>query len=208
MKYLFIFILLIATFCVNAQEVDFLSGQRPGYSENASPLVTKTIQIETGYDYVANYNIFSTLARYAPFKRFEVRVVTAWQKNTTAFGVKYVILNKPNIPTLAILIDITDDFNYNHCRLSSSYNFTDNLSILVNYGRYEHFGFGTINLGYSINQHVFTYIESYIESDLSQYNCGLGYYINSDIALDASIGYISTNDLYFGIGGSFRFRHK
>lgn len=203
-----ILLVLISTVTVFAQEIDYISTQRPGYSENASPLVRKTIQIETGYDYFSEDGMFSTVARYAPFKNFETRISTGWEKNTTVVGVKYNILINDKLPTFAVLVDITENFNFNHVLLSSSYNFTDNIGLTVNYGRYLDYNIGTINLGYAISTKVFTYIESYFERDIVQGNLGVGYFITPDILVDGSIGIAEGGAHYYGVGTAFRFRHK
>jgi len=190
---------------------DAISTQRPGLTEGAPALNTKTIQIEGGYIGFDNSNIAPTVFRYAPFTGFETRVTTTWKDTQTFIGIKYTLPFKDFPVIFSINTDIQVNGNFGLARLAAYYDINNNVYLSANYGLYSSNSFALLQVGYALSHRFSSFVEfgySVLSVDVFQTNLGLSYRITPNIQIDGAAGYDANDNTYLEIGGAFRVIHK
>lgn len=154
----------------------------------------------------------------------------------SSFGIRHNLIEgdgkKPSFAyqVSAKLNILADEYNDNsvqpHFIITSGMSLTDNLGLTLNTGMdFVDVGSNSwiyiINLGYSLGDNLFTFVEMYGSHRTSQmiigpnnfapkFDAGFGYFLNNDIQLDVLGGYAMVYDVeeYFvSIGLSWRINH-
>ena len=199
----FFIVFVFNTFSLFAQ--DNIGTERPTVSTSSHTIAKNSFQFEQGFTYMDNDLLYDGLFRLAVSERGEIRLLTAYEDNSTYWGAKVNFLKqsdyKPGISAQATFGGFS---NLSDFRVSWAQKITDNISSTFNVGKNTNY-YVVLAVGYNFNEKTNAFVEGYYDDQLQQFDAGVTYLINSETQVDLSGGIMTGGVAYVSVGVARRF---